>query len=111
MSDINFLKTNFKPKYEKLVTGTDYNNCFSEVDGWLFYNSFEEVGALEISKEVRQKEWDYVRLNREWWTNTNRLPNRQDVINHTKANLFRDWIIGHSEIGSTCKDIFSVVSE
>jgi len=111
MSEINFLKYNFKPKYEKLFTGTDYNECFSDIDGWLFYNSFEHIGVLNFSKEVRQKEWDECRSDLKWWKNDNRLPNKQEVINRTKAMLFKSWILAHFEIDSTVDEIFDLIED
>lgn len=111
MSELNFLKTNFVPKYQKLLAGLDYSDCFSENDGWLFYNSLEEVGIIKIVKEARQKEWDRIRSDLSWWKNENRKPRQQEYINKCKSNLFKNWVIGHFELETTAFGIFDLKND
>jgi hypothetical protein len=87
----NFLKTNFIPKYKRVLEGADLDEVFTFIDKWMFYDELEKVGVVNFSKEQKQVVWNQVRLNLNWWKNE-RKPKKEDVIRKAKSVLFTKWI-------------------
>jgi hypothetical protein len=92
---MKFMHTNFKPKYNKMLEdGKPFNECFSNIDSWLFYTSLDECGILNIPKEERQKVWDEIRKDISWFTPKlhHKKPDQDDFIKQCKIILFKDWV-------------------
>lgn len=107
---IEFLKVNFQPKYEKLLNGRNILECFSSIDGWLFYNSLTEAGILKHDKADKQRIWDEVRLDLSWFepTKKNPKPSKTLTINETKRRLFVRWVIERAENLESFEDIINL---
>lgn len=81
------------------MNGENFETVFHPMDCWLFYQSLDDAGLIQISKEQRQKVWDEVRGNLSWFEATQRkkYPDKDMVINETKKRLFKNWIIDKIE--------------
>lgn len=72
-----------------------YDNHFSDVDGFLFYDEFSKMGLIDFNKETKQCEWDSLRSDLSWYKKTmnNPKPTEAKMIQKAKANLFKDWFL------------------
>ena len=83
---MEYYKKSLFPKYNRVMNGENFETVFHPMDCWLFYQSLDDAGLIQINKEQRQKVWDEVRGNLSWFEATQRkkTPDKDMVINETK---------------------------
>lgn len=90
------LQNHFKTKFDLFIESNNYDQSFSWIDGFLFYDMFTEMGVLKPSPEQKKIAWDKAKENwKEWYTPTenNPQPTKLRFINQSKHLLFQEFIL------------------
>ena len=105
------LQNHFKTKFDLFLESNNYDQCFSWIDGFLFYDLFSEWGILKLSDEQKKIAWDKAKENwKEWYTPTenNPQPTKLRFINQSKHLLFQDFV---KQIAETVEDADEVMGK
>ena len=103
------LQNHFKVKFDLFLESNNYDQSFSWIDGFIFYDMFTELGVLKPSDEQKKNAWDKTKETwKEWYTPTenNPQPTKLRFINQSKHLLFQGFV---KQIAETVEDADEVM--
>jgi hypothetical protein len=101
---------NLKNKYEHLMKGNDYHECFTDLDGLYFYQVFTESGLIQVTDNEKIQVWKQITGDvKSWWTKSDRNPRKAELIAKSKSTIFRNWIQNKADSKMKLFDIWNLI--
>lgn len=91
------LQNHFKTKFDLFLESNNYDQCFSWIDGFLFYDMFTEMGVLEPTREQKESKWAIVLETVKEWHKSDTKPSKLRGAQQLKHLIFKDFVFEMAE--------------
>lgn len=91
------LQQHFKTKYDLFIESTNYDQSFSWIDGFLFYDMFIELSIFEPTREQKEAKLAVVLETVKEWHKGDAKPSKLRGAQQLKHLIFKDFVFEMAE--------------